>query len=109
MATVPRKFILTNNTSEGLRVTLHSTLQLCKHLPKNCGFAYVKPAKMNQDPVKHFFGKVRQAGFQNDHASVPNFLQLYRLPSALYLLRPPKFGNCEVLWSEPVWVFGFME
>ncbi|KAG0445445.1 hypothetical protein HPB47_015070 [Ixodes persulcatus] len=32
---------------------------------------------------------------------MPTFLQLYTLLSVQCLLWPPKFGNCEVLESEP--------
>lgn len=37
---------------------------------------------------------IRQVGRDNDHPSLPTFLQLYRLLSIYKLIKPPKFGNC---------------
>lgn len=58
---------------------------------------YVLKAKFNQDPLERFFGKARQAACDNDHPDVPTFLQLYRTLSVYSLLKPPKFGSCEVI------------
>ncbi|KAH9364350.1 hypothetical protein HPB48_012124 [Haemaphysalis longicornis] len=55
---------------------------------------------MNQDPIERFFGTVRQAGCQNDHPTMPTFLQVYHLLSVYKLIRPPKFGNCQLTESE---------
>lgn len=42
---------LTNETAEGLRVTLHSTIGLIEYL--HCvGFDYVLTAKANQDKIE---------------------------------------------------------
>lgn len=40
---------LSRETSEGLRVTLRSTIDLCKYLLKSCNFEYVLTSKLNQD------------------------------------------------------------
>lgn len=48
---------------------------------------------------QRFFGSIRQAGCQNDHPTLPTFLQLYHLLSVYKILRPPKFGNCRNLAS----------
>lgn len=45
---------------------------------------------------QQFFGIDRQAGCQNDHPTLPSFLQLYKLLSIYKLIKPPKFGNCSV-------------
>ena len=37
---------------------------------------------------------IRQVGRDNDHPSLPTFLQLYRLLSIYKLVKPPRFGNC---------------
>lgn len=42
---------LTKSTVEGLRVTLRSTIFLCRHL-YNCGFQYVLTARLNQDIIE---------------------------------------------------------
>lgn len=94
---IQKEMFLTPNTAEGLRVTLHSTIDLSTYLLTSCNFRYVLTAKMNQDPIERFFGTVRQAGCQNDHPSMPTFLQLYRLLSVYKLVRPPKSGNCQIL------------
>lgn len=56
-------------------------------------------SKFNQDPLERFFGTIRQAGVQNDHPTMPTFLQLYRLLSVQKLIKPPKCGNCEITES----------
>lgn len=44
---------LTKNTSEGLRMTIKSTIDLIGYL-HTCGFDYVLTAKMNQDCLEVF-------------------------------------------------------
>lgn len=83
-----------------LRVTLKSTRELCNALLQDYNFKYVLTSKMNQDPIERFFGKIRLAGSQNDHPSMPTFLQLYHTLSIYTLLKPPKFGNCRVVEGE---------
>ena len=43
---------LTPETAEGLRVTLHSTLELIEFLHNVAGFKYVLTAKFNQDRLE---------------------------------------------------------
>lgn len=43
---------LTHQTSEGLRVTIKSTIELSQYLLNECKFAYVLTAKMNQDNLE---------------------------------------------------------
>lgn len=97
---ISKDMFLTKSTSEGLRVTLHSTIGLCRYLLSECGFSYVLTNKFNQDPLERFFGTIRQAGVQNDHPTMPTFLQLYRLLSVQKLIKPPKYGNCEITEGE---------
>lgn len=97
---IPPSNFLTTQTAEGLRVTILSTLELCRYLLKECNFKYVLSEKFNQDVLERFFGIIRQAGGQNDHPSMPTFLQLYNMLSVYSLIKPPKFGNCEVVASE---------
>lgn len=94
---------LPKSTSERLRDTLRSTKQLCEVLLHEYKFRYVLiNIKMNQDPIKKFFGKIRLAGSQNDHHSMPTFLQLYNTMCIYSLLRPPKFGNCYMVYEKPL-------
>lgn len=91
-----RSSLLTCQTAEGLRVTILSTLEITRYLLKECQFKYVLTGKFNQDVLERFFGIIRQAGGQDDHPSMPTFLQLYNMLSVYSLLKPLKFGNCEV-------------
>lgn len=47
----PEEF-LTNQTAEGLRVTLNSTIDLSKYLLESFSFTYVLNGKMCQDPLE---------------------------------------------------------
>ncbi|KAL5239031.1 hypothetical protein ACI65C_006441 [Semiaphis heraclei] len=87
---------LTHQTSEGLRVTIKSTIELSQYLLNECKFAYVLTAKMNQDNLEKFFGIIRQISGPNDHSSTPTFMQLYRMLTAYSLMKPPKSGNCSI-------------
>lgn len=49
---------LTRSTSEGLRVTIKSTLELSKYLLNDCGFKYVLTNKMNQDRLEVILGNI---------------------------------------------------
>jgi len=46
------KHFLTNNTSEGLRVTLTLTLEICTYLKEKYGIQYILTGKINQDDVE---------------------------------------------------------
>lgn len=43
---------LTQQTAEGLRVTINSTVELSKYLLDECYFSFVLTAKMNQDKLE---------------------------------------------------------
>ncbi|XP_060845707.1 LOW QUALITY PROTEIN: uncharacterized protein LOC132925316 [Rhopalosiphum padi] len=70
---IQEKEFLTKATSESLRLTLKSTIDL------------------------KFFGIIRQTSGPNDHPTTPTFLQLYRLLSICSLVKPPRSGNCTVI------------
>lgn len=93
---IQKNAFLTESTSEGLRVTVQSTLALTTYLLEECEFKYVLTSKFNQDVLERFFGTIRQVGGQNDHPSMPTFLQLYNMLTIYSLVKPPKFGNCKV-------------
>lgn len=46
---------MTQNTADGLRVTIKSILELSKYLLEKCGFKYVLTYKMNQDRLEVFY------------------------------------------------------
>ena len=43
---------LTKNTAEGLRVTLHSALDLCVYVTEKYSFSYLLTGKINQDSLE---------------------------------------------------------
>ncbi|KAH9374788.1 hypothetical protein HPB48_000452 [Haemaphysalis longicornis] len=97
---IARASFLTDQTAEGLRVTVLSALELSRYLLKSCGFKYVLTGQFNQDVLERFFGIIRHVGGQNGHPSMPTFLQLYNMLSFYSLMKPPKFGNCELQGSQ---------
>lgn len=50
--TITEHQFLTTSTAEGLRVTILSTIDLCKNLLSKYNFQYVLTNKMNQDPLE---------------------------------------------------------
>lgn len=43
---------LTSGTAQGLRLSLQSTMDLCRYLIDNCGFKYLLTGKVNQDNLE---------------------------------------------------------
>ncbi|XP_063986279.1 uncharacterized protein LOC135167229 isoform X2 [Diachasmimorpha longicaudata] len=93
---ISRDSFLTQQTADGLRVTLMSMLHMVKYLVEKYGFPFVFTGRVNQDALEKFFGSVRQAGGSNDHPSTPTFLQIYKILSTFSVLKPPTTGNCTV-------------
>jgi len=50
---------LTQNTADGLRVTIKSTLELTEYLLEKCGFKFVLTSKMNQDKLEVYVRRWR--------------------------------------------------
>ncbi|XP_060846351.1 uncharacterized protein LOC132926017 [Rhopalosiphum padi] len=75
---------LTQQTAEGLRVTIKSTIELSKYLLDKCNYSF------------KFFGIIRQVSGPNDHPSTPTFLQMYRMLTVSSSIKPPKSGNCTI-------------
>lgn len=47
----PNQF-LTNNTAEGLRVTLTSSMQICCYMQEKYNMSYILTGKINQDSLE---------------------------------------------------------
>lgn len=47
-----KDLFLTQQTADGLRVTLKSMLDLIAYLTEHCGFPYVLIGRINQDPLE---------------------------------------------------------
>ncbi|CAL8136098.1 unnamed protein product [Orchesella dallaii] len=69
----------TKETVGALRVTVKSTLEIIVFLVNDLGFVYVLTAKLNQDYLEKFFGLIRASGGREDHPTITNSIQLYRL------------------------------
>lgn len=48
---ISKEEFLTNQTAEGLRVTLKSTIDFSEYLIKKCGYTYALTGKMCQRPT----------------------------------------------------------
>ncbi|KAL1477602.1 hypothetical protein MTO96_035607, partial [Rhipicephalus appendiculatus] len=81
-------------TMESLRVTLLSVLDIIEDLFAAEGTQYVLTAKLNQDPLERFFGIVRCFKGDEDHPSITQFSQIYRLLSLYTPLKTAIKGNC---------------
>ncbi|KAH8020274.1 hypothetical protein HPB51_025764 [Rhipicephalus microplus] len=80
-------------TTESLRVTLLSITDIIDELHK-AGVPYVLTAKLNQDPLERFFGIVRSFHGDDDHPTIIQFSQIYRLLSVFTPVRNAVKGNC---------------
>lgn len=69
---------LSINTSEGLRVTIHSTKALLKYLTDSVGFRYLMTSHLSQDCLERSFAIVRQASGANDHPTPAQFIVIIR-------------------------------
>ncbi|XP_008178271.1 uncharacterized protein LOC103307771 [Acyrthosiphon pisum] len=85
------------NTSQGLRITMSSMLDMSLYLIDKFDFKYILSGRINQDNLEIFFGTIRAAGGQNDHPAMPNFQHIYKMLSVYSILKPPKSGNCTVI------------
>ncbi|KAH6930019.1 hypothetical protein HPB50_007965 [Hyalomma asiaticum] len=74
------KLFASQLTTESLRVTLLSTLDIISYLFDKEA-VYVLTAKLNQDPLERHFGLARSFGGDESHPTVVNFTQIFRLLS----------------------------
>ncbi|KAH8033865.1 hypothetical protein HPB51_016637 [Rhipicephalus microplus] len=80
-------------TTESLRVTLLSIIDIIDELHK-AGVPYVLTAKLNQDLLERFFGIVRSFHGDDDHPTIIQFSQIYRLLSLFTPVRNAVKGSC---------------
>lgn len=69
---------LSRSTSEGLRVTIHSTKALLKYLTETVGYKYLMTSHLSQDCLERSFGIVRQPSGANDHPTPAQFFVVIR-------------------------------
>ncbi|KAF0756832.1 Uncharacterized protein FWK35_00005273 [Aphis craccivora] len=80
---------LTKSTSEGLRVTLNSCIELIDYLIDKFRFKYV------------YLQYIQMESGANDNPTTPTFLQVYKLLSEYSIIKPPKYGNCSINIMDP--------
>ncbi|KAH8033773.1 hypothetical protein HPB51_016228 [Rhipicephalus microplus] len=97
------KLFASQQTTESLRVTLLSTIDVIAFLLAQ-GANYVLTAKLNQDPLERHFGLARSFGGDESHPTVVNFSQIFRLLSLYTPVKTALRGSvqgtpCSVLVS----------
>ncbi|KAH8029765.1 hypothetical protein HPB51_003717 [Rhipicephalus microplus] len=97
------KLFASQQTTESLRVTLLSTIDVIAFLLAQ-GANYVPTAKLNQDPLERHFGLARSFGGDESHPTVVNFSQIFRLLSLYTPIKTALRGSvqgtpCSVLVS----------
>ncbi|KAH7986023.1 hypothetical protein HPB49_026159 [Dermacentor silvarum] len=84
---------LSQSTSEGLRVTLSSTLALLSYATTKLGYRYLMTSRLSQDPIERLFGIVRQMSGCNDHPTPTQFLISVNCLTFQNLAKSPSHGN----------------
>ncbi|KAH7950369.1 hypothetical protein HPB49_023146 [Dermacentor silvarum] len=88
------KLFASQMTTEAMRVTLLSTLDIIEYLFGQ-GAHYILTAKLNQDPLERHFGLVRSFGGDESHPTVVNFTQIFRLLSLCTPIKTALRGSVE--------------
>ncbi|XP_049276172.1 LOW QUALITY PROTEIN: uncharacterized protein LOC125760320 [Rhipicephalus sanguineus] len=88
------KLFASQQTTQSLRVTLMSTLEVIEFLLDE-GAHYVLTAKLNQDPLERHFGLVRSFGGDESHPTVVNFTQIFRLLSLYTPIKTAMRGSVQ--------------
>ncbi|KAL1480527.1 hypothetical protein MTO96_050943 [Rhipicephalus appendiculatus] len=88
------KLFASQMTTEAMRVTLLSTLDIIEYL-FGLGAHYILTAKLNQDPLERHFGLVRSFGGDESHPTVVNFTQIFRLLSLYTPIKTVLRGSVE--------------
>ncbi|XP_033103086.1 uncharacterized protein LOC117105890, partial [Anneissia japonica] len=79
---IKKKMLLSTETTEGLKITVNSFVELTKNLLDLPGVECVLSAKFNQDPLEQYFSKQRGAGATNTN---PTTLQFSHNVHSLYV------------------------
>lgn len=72
--TADKKNFLSERTTEGLRVTINSTLGLLSYLHAELGYSYLMTSRLSQDKIENLFGIVRLSSGCNAHPTPQQFL-----------------------------------
>ena len=79
-------------TYEGLKITVHSSVELIKFLLNN-GVSYVLSERFCQDPLENYFGRQRSIGSRKDNPSLRDFGYNDNTIRTQRIFRPIS-GNC---------------
>ncbi|XP_022107675.1 uncharacterized protein LOC110988468 [Acanthaster planci] len=92
-----KKMTLSRETVEGIKITVHSFVELGKHLLKQPGVQYLLSEKFCQDPLEEYFSKQRGAGGSNENPSVEQFgHNMLALHVAQGCVKASRRGNCRL-------------
>lgn len=83
---------LSKSTSEGLRVTIESTLGLLGYL-SSLGYTYLMTTRLSHDCIERLFGVIRQSAGSNDHPTPTQILLIVNCLSFYNLARAPAGGT----------------
>ncbi|XP_066914209.1 uncharacterized protein [Clytia hemisphaerica] len=81
---VKPKLMISRQTTNGIRITVHSFCSLAKHLLTEFPETYILPDKFNQDPVEENFSKQRMRCVGSDN---PTMLQYSQNERKIMLLK----------------------
>jgi hypothetical protein len=90
-----KKMQLSQQTIEGIKITVQSFIELTKYLFTRSGVQFFFSERLNQDPLESFFGKQRQRGGGSDNPNVAQFVSgtsSLRVQGSIAL--QPLRGNC---------------
>ena len=79
-------------TYEGIKITVHSTIELTKFLLQH-GLPYVLTERFCQDPLENYFGRQRSIGCRKDNPSLRDFGYNDNTIRTSKIFRPIA-GNC---------------
>lgn len=90
-----KKHFLSESSTEGLRVTLTSTLELLRYLHEQVGDSYMLTSQLSQDKVGNFFRIVRLSSGCNSHPTPQQFMLTVHCLSFYNLARSVAGGNAD--------------
>ncbi|XP_038062325.1 uncharacterized protein LOC119732793 [Patiria miniata] len=101
--TAKAKMILSKETLKGMRITVHSFVELGRLLLKLPGVTFLLSEKFNQDPLEQYFSKQRGTGGCSDSPTVEQFgHNMQALYVASSCVKASKRGNCKVQGADEV-------
>ena len=95
------KFILSQQTVDGLKITTQAFIELGKIVLSEPGAKFLLPEKLNQDRLETFFGKMRRGCGDTENPTVDQARQrILALLVAGRSIMPPKNRNCDLVDDE---------